>query len=183
MVGGAISGTGGLVKTGAGTLTLNASSGYTGPTTLTGGTVGFGPAGGVSSSSALDVRSGAVLDASLLSAGLTIPAAQTLKGNGAVLGNVWVNGILAPGASIGGLTFSNNLTLAGTTLLEINRTGVTLTNDFAAVTGTLTFGGSLIVTNTGDALAPGDSFILFPGGARTNTFATISLPGLGTGLR
>ncbi|MCX6926398.1 MAG: cadherin domain-containing protein [Verrucomicrobia bacterium] len=182
-VDGALGGTGGLVKAGAGLLTLNAANSYTGPTAIVGGTLALGSAGGVSSSSILGVEAGAVLDASALSTGLTIPAAQTLKGNGAVLGNVLVNGTLAPGASIGGLSFNNNLTLAGTTFLEINKIGTTLSNDFAAVAGTLTFGGTLIVTNTGQSLAPGDSFRLFPAGAYTGSFTNLTLPALMTSLR
>ena len=167
-----------LVKIGTGTQTLAGASTCTGPTAILGGTLAFGPAGSAASSPTLDVKAGAVLDGTALTAGLTIPAAQTLTGNGAVLGNVLVNGTLAPGPSAGGLSFSNNLALAGVARLEIHKTGTTLANGFATVAGTLTFGGALVVTNTGETLAPGDSFPLFPAAAYRGSFASLVLPAL-----
>ena len=48
-----------------------------------------------------------------LVAGYTLGPAQTLKGNGSVVGNATINGTLIPGTSIGTLTVQGNVTLAG----------------------------------------------------------------------
>jgi len=67
--------------------------------------------------------------------------------------------------------------------MEISKNGATLTNDQIQVAGTLTYGGSLTVTNLGStALAAGDRFQLFSAAPFAGTFATIALPPLGTGL-
>jgi hypothetical protein len=54
-------------------------------------------------------------------------------------------------------------------------------NDLLVVTGTLAFGGTLTVSNTGPALVAGDKFKLFnkPG---TGTFGLMNLPALTAGL-
>jgi len=125
---------------------------------------------------------GATLDASALAVGLTILPGQTLTGGGAVRGNVIVNGTLAPGDSIGALSFSDALTLAGTLLVEIDKTGPALTNDLIAVAGPLTLGGALVVINTGSALADGDKFKLFDAPLVAGSFASLNVPPPGAGL-
>ena len=182
VVNGALGGAGAVVKTNAGTLVLNGANYFSGALTIGGGTLAFGAAGSASYSSSIEVRPEATLNATLPAAGLTIPAAQILKGNGTVSGNVLVNGTLLPGPALGTLTFSNDLTLAGTTLLGVNKTGATLTNNAIAVAGTLTFGGALVVTNSGAALTVGDAFKLFAAAPAAGSFATYSLPSLDPGL-
>ncbi|MCG3147173.1 MAG: hypothetical protein PCFJNLEI_00610 [Verrucomicrobiae bacterium] len=114
-------------------------------------------------------------------AGLTIAPAATLRGTGTITGHTTVNGVIAPGFSIGTLTFSNDLTLAGTTLLELNKDNVAGSNDFIRVLGAFTLGGTLSVTNIGAALADGDTFTLF-GGTWTGDFALTNLPALSGSL-
>ncbi|MFO1512624.1 MAG: cadherin domain-containing protein [Verrucomicrobiota bacterium] len=181
-VNGIISGTGGILKAGSAITTLSASNTFTGPTTVTTGTLALAGTGSLRNSSALTVMSGATLDASTAAGGLIVPTSQTLAGNGIVLGDTIVNGTLMPGASFGTLSFSNALTLAGSTIVEINKTGVTLASDLVIVGGTLTYGGSLTLTNTGAALAAGDTFDLFDAAASASSFATLSLPPLSPGL-
>jgi hypothetical protein len=123
-----------------------------------------------------------MLDASAVNGGFAVPGAQTLSGNGSVNGNVFINGTLSPGASIGGLTFAGNLTLGGVTFMEINKAGGALTNDWAASTGSLTYGGSLIVTNTGGFLVAGDTFQLFSAATFAGAFNTMTLTPLAPGL-
>ncbi len=178
---GIISGTGGLTKSGSAIATLSVSNTFSGPTTVSAGTLALAGTGSVGNSSLLTVMSGATLDASA-AAGLTIPAAQTLLGDGIVLGNTLVNGTLSPGTLIGTLTFNNALTLAGSTTMQINKAGATLTSDLLIVGGTLAYGGLLMVTNTGDALASGDVFNLFDAPNFTGSFASLNLPPLSAGL-
>lgn len=180
---GVISGAGSVTKTGSGTVTLAAANTCAGPITVSQGTFALGAAGSIANSASISVGAGATLDASAVSGGFTVPGAQTLSGNGSVAGNARINGTLSPGASIGGLTFAGSLSLAGVTLMEINKTGGTLTNDWAMSTGTLTYGGALVVTNTGSPLAAGDTFRLFSAASFGGAFNTMTLPPLAPGLR
>jgi len=84
-------------------------------------------------------------------------------GNGAVWGNVVAKGTLSPGASIGTLSFSNDLTIASNLTIEVDRTA-SPSNDTIIVAGTLTNAGTgtLTVTNINwTALKTNDSFQIF----------------------
>lgn len=107
-------GGGGSVRVIAGALTLTASNGYTGPTTIEGGTLALGAAGSLRSSSRVQVASGAAFNVSALTAGYAVSPAQTLAGSGTVIGSVVVGGgaTLAPGASPGTLTVTQGVTWA-----------------------------------------------------------------------
>ena len=68
-------------------------------------------------------------------------------------------------------------------LMEISKTGTSLTNDQIQVAGPLTFGGALVITNIGPtALAGGDRFQLFSANSFAGGFSAISLPPLPPGL-
>lgn len=70
-------------------------------------------------------------------------------------------GTVSPGASIGTLTFNNDLTLAGTTIMELNKDSG-LTNDLINANGNLSYGGTLKVVLTGStALTTNHTFKLF----------------------
>jgi len=72
------------------------------------------------------------------------------------------------------------VTLGGTTLIELNKTNV-LGNDSVLSTGSLAYGGTLVVTNVGPALAAGNTFGLFsPAGS--GNFDNVILPVLHGGL-
>jgi hypothetical protein len=71
---------------------------------------------------------------------------------------------------------SVSLQAGSTTLMEISK--ASLTNDQLRVTGTLTYGGSLVVTNLAGTLAAGDSFQLFNPGSTSGAFASTNLPPL-----
>jgi hypothetical protein len=64
--------------------------------------------------------------------------------------------------------------------MEISKTPQT--NDQLIVTGTLTFGGTLVVTNLSGTLAAGDRFQLFQAGSIAGSFSSSSLPTLSPGL-
>lgn len=173
---------GSLTKVGLGTLELSATNVYTGATTINAGKLMLASTGSIGASSAITINTNATFDVSLVS-GFTIGAAQTVQGSsGTLLGNVTVNGLLAPGIStnLGVLTISNNLTLAGNTVMKLSKSQ-SPSNDLVAVVGQLNYGGTLTPTNIDvGSLVAGDSFQLFKAGSVTGNFASIAgSPGVG----
>jgi autotransporter-associated beta strand protein len=175
-ISGCIAGPGSLVKTGAGSLVLDSTNIYTGNTTISAGTLALSEPGSISNSAVLNLAGGATLDVmARADQTLTLNAGQTLMGNGGL------NGILvslpgstvAPGAPLGTLTVTNNITLGGNLLLSLDRTHTPISAKLASDLGTITYGGTLSATNTGPALQVGDSFQLFP--SAVTAFTGISL--------
>ena len=167
---GKITGTTALTKNGAGVLTIANANDYTCATIVNNGAL--------------------VVNGSLLGGGAVIVAAGgTLCGTGAITGPVTVQagacmdddgGVLIWELSDGrSLTISNTLTLAGTAVMGIDKAGGT-NNQVRGIT-TLTYGGTLVVTNYAGTLAAGDSFKLFDASNYVGSFATISpaTPGIG----
>jgi fibronectin-binding autotransporter adhesin len=165
----------GVTKVGAGTLTLTGSSSNTGPVTVNGGSIALSGEGSINNAAIIDIASGAMLDVTTRTDGnLNLNSGQTLKGSGGLNGNLvtLAGSIVNPGASIGTLTVANNATLGGTLLLEVNRASAP-NSDRLTVSGTLTAGGTLAVTNIGGALQANDTFPLFSAGV---SGFTVSLP-------
>jgi hypothetical protein len=104
-----------------------------------------------------------------------------LKGNGNLNGGLItsVGSIVSPGASIGILTVSNNITLSGTTFMEVSKTANT--NDQLRATGSITYGGTLTITNLAGTFVGGESYKLFNAASYSGTFAT-NFPALPAGL-
>jgi len=109
-----------------------------------------------------------------------------LTGNGNLAGgfSILSGGTLIPGSSVGKMIFTNAPSLAGTVIMEISKNVATLTNDqVQAATGTLTYGGTLTVSNLGPTtLATGDRFPLFNATNYAGAFASLALPPLAPGL-
>lgn len=175
-----------LTKSGAGSLTLDVGNNYLGGTTINGGAVKLGATGALAGD--ISVLAAGKLDVSLAPGGFVLLGGQVLSGSGAVVGKVTV----APGATLrpglGGmdtsstLSFSDNLTLAGTTLLAINRASTPNANKLAFAS-MLTNGGTLTITNVGGSLQANDSFTLFSGGTTpVGIFTATNLPALATNL-
>ncbi|MGC3956743.1 MAG: autotransporter-associated beta strand repeat-containing protein, partial [Verrucomicrobiota bacterium] len=166
MVSGAISGTGPLIKSSTGTLTLSGANTFSGAMTVSGGKL---LVNGVSTGAGV----------------VTVANGATLGGSGSVGGSVTVQSgaTMSPGTSIGTFTANGSVILqAGSTnFMEINRS--TVSSDKLVAGGTLTLGGSLLVTNLAGTLAYGDTFTLFQAGTISGSFSTISLPTLAAGLK
>ena len=161
-----ISGTGGLTKIGNGTVTLNNNNNsYSGATLINTGTLK------VNNTSGSATGTGSI----------TVNTNGTLIGTGIITGAVTVQsgGTLAPGASIGTLTVSNDVTLAGNTVIEINKTAGTY--DRLIGVNNLTYGGTLTVNNASGTLVEGNSFPVFSATNYTGSFTSI-LPAPGNGL-
>jgi autotransporter-associated beta strand protein len=172
---GVISGGTTLQKEGTRTNTLSGVNTYTGDTIINAGQLKLGAAGSMSNTPTINVNSNATFDVAAVTGGFVLGAAQTLKGNGTLLGNVTANGPISPGDSIGTLTFNNGLTLAGNLLVEVNKS-VSPSNDVISVVGTLTNAGIGMVTVTnigGTALAAGDSFQIFNKGVSNGLALTV----------
>jgi autotransporter-associated beta strand protein len=173
-----------MLKQGGGKFVLASSNyTYTGNTVINGGTLALSNVASTSSSANITLATGATLDVSGRTDGtLTLSAGQTLMGNGTVLGSVAVsaNATLEPGASIGALTVTNDVTLAGTTFMELDRTAHT--NDVLRGAASISYGGTLTLTNLTGPLLAGDSFRLFYAAVYNGAFASIVPPMPGSGL-
>jgi fibronectin-binding autotransporter adhesin len=157
---GAISGTGTLTKQAAGRLVLTGTHTYTGATTVSAGTL---LVNGVIDASAVTVTGGA------------------LSGNGTIKGPVIIQsaGRLSPGPSIGTLTISNSLTLAGVSIMELNATG--RTNDVVRGLTTVTYGGTLDLPNLSGTVTASNAFKLFNANIYRGVFSALTpaIPGPG----
>jgi autotransporter-associated beta strand protein len=178
-------GTVALTKISNNTLTLTANNTFSGPVTVTGGTLALSGGACISNTAAYVLAPGATLDVSSLNnPTLALNSGQTLSGSGLVNGGVVVNAGagLAPGtgAAVGTLTINGNLTLAGGCSMKLN--AATLTNDSVAGIANLTIGGTLTVTNLVGTFASGDTFALFAAAGYSGAFAGVTLPPLPAGL-
>lgn len=175
---GSITGPGNLhcVSAAGSIVALGASSTHSGITEVASGTLMLDPGGALAATPEIRVRSGATFDVTAV-APWVLGASQTLTGSGAVNGSVVANGTVSPGTSIGTLTFNNDLTLGGVTVMEVTKdTG--LASDGVVVNGSLTYGGKLEVVLAGTVpLAVNDTFQLFnaPFGL-SGSFSQIVLP-------
>lgn len=183
---GVVRGNGGIIKTGAGILTLNATNTYAGATTVGQGTLALGAAGSISNSAQITVASGATLDLQAV----TSPAllgSQTLNGGGSVAGALTALGgsTLRPGglAAAGTLTFLNGLTEAGgvNNSIELSTDPNNASaNDFINVVGDLTLSGinGILIAPLGGSLPPETAYpIIQYSGNLNGSLANLSLSG------
>ena len=156
----------GLTKIGNGTLTLSAASTNTGTVTVNGGTLAMVGAGSFANASRIIAGGGGTYDVTTTGSPLTLNSGQTLSGSGTVKGGVIASAgsTIAPGNSVGTLTVVGNVTLGGNLLMELNRTNSQTCDHLVSSGGTITYGGSLVVTNIGPALQANDTFQLFLSG-------------------
>jgi autotransporter-associated beta strand protein len=180
----------GLIKTGAGQMTLSAANTYTGATVIQSGKLTISSTGRLASSVTNGVTIGADNTAATaefnynsstaLAKTVSFATGSTggiLSGSGTISSAVTITSgnTLSIGNSVGQMNFSSSLTLLGAILMEIDGPNPTGQNDFANVTGALTYGGSMTL-DVGTLFGVGSySWNLFDMGSETGTFSGISL--------
>lgn len=164
---------GGFTAVGSGVTTLSGPNTYGGSTVISNGTLAVDSAASITNSPDINVTANGTLDVSAIS--FTLPPSETLLGNGAINGNLASSGTILAGSatSIGTLTFNNNLTLqsGGVTVVKLNESQSE--NDQFYCYGTMTYGGTLMVTNQAGTLQVGDNFQVFWTGGTSGNFASI----------
>ena len=137
-----------LTKAGTGTWTLSNANSYTGPTTVTSGTLVVSGGGSIGNG-AVAVNAGAlIVNGTAGSGGVTVANGAALRGAGSIAGSVTVNGTLAPGSSIeslasGTLTFNTGSTFG----YEVDFTAPAATQaDLQVVNGNLNLTGPVNLT-------------------------------------
>ena len=144
---GGISGSTTLTKSGPAILQITTANGsFTGGVTISAGTLALGASGSIANSPTIAVGSGATYEVSAVS-GYTLGSSQTLSGTGTVKGAFTSNGTISPGASIGTLSVTGDVTMSGSTshyTEQINSDG-SPTADLLAITGNLSFSGSPVL--------------------------------------
>jgi autotransporter-associated beta strand protein len=139
---GTIIGTGALFKLGTGTWTLARDNIYTGPTTVSAGTL--------------------IVDGAQPQSPVTVNGTANLGGSG-VIGNLQVFGSLRPGASPGVLTCSNvSFAAAGDYFVELDGSAPDSGYDQLNVRGTNQLGSSTLHLSVGAGFAPfeGQEFVI-----------------------
>ena len=135
---------------------------------------------GVDTVSVVKVGAGALfLNGASTYTGSTTVSNGMLGGTGSIAGPLAVTsgGTLSPGtssASVGTFTVNNTATFGGSVILKLNQSGLPATNDEVVVTGTITAGGKLVVTNIGPNIINGSTFQLF--NKAVSGFGPVTLP-------
>ncbi len=188
--------TGSLVKSGAGTLELDAVNTYTGPTTVSGGTLLLG-ASAVLNSGTIVLTNNGTLDVSAQGTYSLAPT-NILSGNGTIIGSVADSAgtQFYPGGSgpIGTLNFNANLTLAGGDTLNFDFSNggsndVVIVGGALLLNGTTTLNlakwpltsgfkvGSYVLLQVTNGIGGSGSFVLFNAPGRQNCNLVINTVG------
>jgi len=176
------SGSGALVKTGGGNLTLASNSTYSGATLIEAGTLALGVNGSIANSPTITLASGASFDVSG-KGGYVFGTSRTLTGLGSVIGDVApsAGATVNPGSNAvnGTLTFSNSVTQTGGVInhfdLSANPAGPD--NDLLVVSADLNVSG----VNTIEIVGGGAAGSVYPlinyGGSFNGAIGNFNLSG------
>jgi autotransporter-associated beta strand protein len=183
VLGGPISGAGGLTKLGSGALTLLGSSSYTGATAVNAGTLQAGAANAFASGSAFTVASGATLDlngfnqtiGSLAGAGSVTLGAATLTTGGDNTSTTFSGTVSGTGGltkiGTGALTLTGVSSYTGAT--AVNAGTLVVNGSIANSAVTVNSGGTLRGTGSIGGLTVGNGGTLSPG----NSIGTLTVSG------
>ena len=185
-----------IVKWGTGTWTLNGTNTFTGSTTVNAGTVVLGTTGSISNSTPVSLGAGSVFDVSAVPGGWVLGSGKTLSGTGTILGSVATatsaTTTLTPGSTTtqGTLAFTNNLTLGGNTVINMNLssdpTGLLRPSDQITVGGNLTANGvnTFTLGTYLNGFIPNGTFPLIQfAGTLTGSAANFAVTGFAAGAR
>ncbi len=176
---------GGLTKSGAGTVTLTTANTYTGNTTVAAGTLALSGSGALASGN-IAVNSGAILDVSAVTGGYTLGGSQSLLGNGSFNGAVsTVSGSRIYAGTDGGYgtnTFNTSLNLVsgayGYFDLGATYNGA---NDQIVVNGALTINGAIHLnapSSSGNLDTTADYVLITAAGGITGTVSSTPVWGV-----
>jgi len=185
---GPISGAGGFILSGGGTVWVNGTNIYGGITVIGGNsTINVGVNSSLGASSSIEIDGGSTLNVSA-PASLTLGAGQTLLGNGTIIGGSVIFGsgsTLSVGfaGATSALNESGNLLLqsGSTNIVDVDKT-TSVANDEVTGLDSVTMGGTLVINNLGNALAGGDAIPLFNAALYLGGFARIVPATPGPGL-
>lgn len=157
-----------VTKSGTSKWTLKGISNYTGATLVSGGVLTLANTGAITSSSSVTVDVGTLQNDGQISSNLTVNSGGTLSGNGTFAGNATIAGVVAPGNSIGTLTWvAGNVSLGdgvagnavgATSNFEVATGG---SDQIALDAGTLTYDGVLNINLVDGAPTAAASYTLF----------------------
>ena len=196
----------GLVKNGAGTLTLNGADPYTGPTTINGGTIVVANANGLLGTSGVTVANGSSLELAAtgginLAASIPIAIAgngpsgagaiENLGGINSIAGAITLTGAATIGSAAGTLTINNASLNAGAGLLTFAGAGSCVVSSSISGTaagltktgsGTVTLAGNNNSFQSGPTVVNGGSLLV--DGTLLNSSVTVGPNGFlgGTGV-
>lgn len=161
-----------LVKSGAGTQTLNGTNTYNGTTTISGGTLALGASGTIDNTSGVVLASG-TFDVS--AKGIGGYSTANLSGNGDVVGALTVTNQLSIGSSPGTIDFES-LSLGGSSTFLYEVTGGGSTADLGNVSAALDLGSATLDMVQLGTYTLGNKFTLFGYNSGNLTGTFIGLP-------
>jgi autotransporter-associated beta strand protein len=144
---------GGITKLGAGGLTLTGANTYNGPTLVKAGRLFIN--GSLGTNTVTVTNGAALLCAGTINGPVSILSGATLQPG-------------STGTNIGTLSLNQPLTLAGNTVLLLNKTNAQAAS-LVQSTANISYGGTLTVSNLGPSLQANDTFTLFTAGSLTAT--------------